>query len=337
MPGRALKVMHYSKMSAASLKTGNGLLLTESILPVELTPLDDYTSIDRRYSLYAKVVSLATLIGRGLPVLDGFVTRVMNEKVYRFLRHWMHERSMEQLTLLFDSPHRTDKVPMAMNLPVEELHSIDSLLHDSFAAILMEENDLLQQRYSVLTAFFEDHLTFEVVGPGFEASDLTRGHVSPHEQIIVKKKDLFDDRYCDLAPADIMQRVVVSCDAYVHSVELRYSKLYHLMRNSLDEVITPGSLSVPLSTRQRRQVEALLEQHHSPLLAHKDAYQPIGFEKLREIYGYISELDMFYPEEVRGKVISASFSKKHGLVFWGIFSGTTCVPSAAWVHPVQSE
>lgn len=337
MPGKALTAMDDSKKSAHGGKTGNGLLLSESVLPVELTPLPEYASIDRRYSAYKKIVSLATLIARGLPVLDGFVARVINKDVFRFLREWMHESRMEQLTLMFDSPHGSDKIPLTTNLTLEELRYVDSLLHDSLAVIIMEENDLLQQSYSVLTAFFEDHLTFEVVGPGFEASDLTRGHVSPHERIIVKKKDLFDDRYRDLAPADIIQRAVVSRDAYAHSVALRYSKIYHLMHRRLDQMVPRGALSEPLSERQRREVEALLEQHHSPLLLHQEAYKPTGFEKLRELYGHISELDLFYPEEVRGKVVSASFLKKHGLVFWGIFSGTTCVPSAAWAHPVQSE
>lgn len=67
--------MVYSKNHASSHKTSNGPLVAEDMIPLELTPLPEYVSIDRRYSAYPKIVSLATLIARGLPVLDGFVTR----------------------------------------------------------------------------------------------------------------------------------------------------------------------------------------------------------------------------------------------------------------------
>ncbi len=35
----------------------------------------------------------------------------------------------------------------------------------------------------------------------------------------------------------------------------------------------------------------------------------------------LSELDVFYPGEVSGKVAVASFLKKRGLVFWDLFGG----------------
>ena len=49
-------------------------------------------------------------------------------------------------------------MPRATNPTLEELRHMDSFLHDSIVAIIMEENDPLQQNYNVLTGFFEDHL-----------------------------------------------------------------------------------------------------------------------------------------------------------------------------------
>ncbi len=317
MRPKTLNAVDYPKSGTSSLKTTSGLLLPESIVPVELTPLYEYASIYRRYTAHKKVISLATLISRDLPVLEGFAIRVINEEVLRYLRYWMREYQMERLTLLFDSAHDFDRAPWATNPTLEELRHMDTFLHDSIVGIIMEENDPLQQGYSVLTGFFEDHLVLEVVGPGFEANDLTRGQIFPHERILLKKKDMFGGGYRDLTPVDIIQHSVVSREAYLHSVELRFNKIYNLMSKRQDQAVQGGSLS----EQQKREVESLLEQHHSSLLYRREEYVPISFEKLSELYGYISELDLFFPEEVRGKVVAASFLKKQGLVFWGIFSG----------------
>ncbi len=317
MQAKTLNTVDYPRRGSSSLKTSSEMLSAESIVPVELTPLYDYASIYRRYTAHEKVISLATLIGRDLPVLEGFATRVINEEVLSYLRYWMREYQMERLTFLFDSARASDRVPRATNPTLEELRHMDSFLHDSIVAIIMEENDPLRQGYSVLTGFSEDHLVFEVVGPGFEANDLTRGQIFPHERILVKRKDMFDGGHRDLRPVDIIQHSVVSPDAYLHSVELRYHKIYNLMGKGQDRAVQGGSLS----EQQKREVESLLEQHHSSLLYRREKYVPIGFDKLSEVYGYISELNLFFPEEVRGKVVAASFLKKQGLVFWGIFSG----------------
>lgn len=291
--------------------------LVEEVVPVALTPLYDCVAIYRRFPAYQRVISLATMIDRDLPVLQGYVTHTINEEVYAFLKGWMSENEMERLTAMFDSSHHADYIPPSQHPTLEEVPHLNKWLQGAQVAILMEENDPYQQSYSVLTAFGEDHLTLEVVGPGFEASDLTRGHIIPHEIITIKRKGPFDDLYRDLVPADIQQRRIISRDAYLHSMELRYRRVYNLEHGR-------AGLELPadeLTMQQHHEVEHLLECHLSPLLRHKSEYTPISFSKLYELYSYLSELDSFYPEEVRDKVVSASFLRRQGLVFWGIYSG----------------
>jgi hypothetical protein len=51
------------------------------------------------------------------------------------------------------------------------------------------------------------------------------------------------------------------------------------------------------------------------MLYQEDEYVPLCYAKLHELYGYISEIDVFDSREVRGRVALASFLKKQGLVF----------------------
>jgi len=283
-------------------------------MPMELTPLYDCYSIYRRYPAYKKLKGIAMLVARGLPVLNGFVTKTISAEVLDHLKYWMQARQMMRLTLVLDSTQPGGNKEQTIWSPtLEELQQVQNLLHDSAIAIIMEENDSLQQSYSVLTSFSEDYLVCEVVGPGFEASDLTRGIITPHERFVFRRKDR-DEGYWDLGPADLYQHTIITGESYLQSVELRCSKIYH-------RYVRPGHTVriEALTEEQRQDVERLLALHRSPLLNYGDRYIPINWDKLHELYGYISELDVFYPDEFKGKVVAASFLKKQGLVFWGTF------------------
>jgi hypothetical protein len=282
--------------------------------PMELTPLYDCYSIYRRYPAYKRVTGIAMLVARRLPVLNGFVTKTISAEVLDYLKYWMRARQMMRLTLVLDSTLPSDHKEQTICSPtLEELQQVQNLLHGTAIAIIMEENDWLQQSYTVLTSFSEDYLVCEVVGPGFEVSDLTRGFITPHERFVFRRKDS-DDGYRDLGPADLYLHTIITGESYLQSVELRYSKVYH-------RYVRPGHTVriEALTEEQKRDVELLLEVHRSPLLNHRVRYIPINWDKLCELYGYISELDVFYPDEFKGKVVAASFLKKQGLIFWGTF------------------
>jgi hypothetical protein len=54
----------------------------------------------------------------------------------------------------------------------------------------------------------------------------------------------------------------------------------------------------------------------------------LGWERLNKIYSHLAMLDIFrdyykknFGIEISGKVLSASFLRKYGLVFWDLFDG----------------
>ncbi len=295
-----------------------GYMLLDSDVPAELTRLTDYVSIHRKYAAYKKVMSLARLAAMDLPVLKGFVTRTISDDLLEYLKYWMREREMERLTVRFDSSQPDEfKNRITFTPTLEGLRQMRYLMHDEVIAVIMEESGPSQQSYGVLTAFSEDYLICEVVGPGFDVDDLLRGEISPHERFVFRRKDKYDDNYRDLGPRDLVQHSIIARESYLQSVEYRYSKIYDIMSEGSGAVNRADALPAA----QKLDVEAIIEQRSTTLHFHKDRYVPLSYAKLHELYGYISELDVFYPGEVSGKVAVASFLKKRGLVFWDLFGG----------------
>jgi hypothetical protein len=295
-----------------------GSMLLDRGIPAELTSLTDSVTIHARYSAYKKVMSVARLAVLGLPILEGFVTHSINDEVLEYLEYWMRESQMERLTVRFDFARPDErKGRMTSDLTLEELKQKRHLMHDGVAAIIMEESDRLRQSYGVLTAFAEDCLICEVVGPGFDVDELMRGQILPHERFVFRRKDIYDDNYRDLGPTDVIHHSIIAREAYLQSVEYRYSKFSDIICREAGD-LEQGSC---LPDQQSQEVEAIVEQRSTTLLYHKDRYVPLSYAKLHELYGYISELDVFNSSEVRGKVAVASFLKKQGLVFWDLFGG----------------
>ncbi len=262
-------------------------------------------------------MSLARLAAIDMPVLGGFVTRTISDEVLEYLKYWMRERQIERLTVRFDSTQPGEPKNRITYTPtLEGLWQMRYLMHDEVVAVIMEESGPSQQSYGVLTAFSEDYLICEVVGPGFDVDDLLRGEISPHERFVFRRKDKYDDNYRDLGPRDLAQHSIIARESYLQSVEYRYSKIYGT-RSGSDTADQADALPVS----QKLDVEAIIEQRSTTLHFHKDRYIPLSYAKLHELYGYISELDVFYPGEVSGKVAVASFLKKRGLVFWDLFGG----------------
>jgi hypothetical protein len=294
-----------------------GYMLLDSDVPAELTRLTDYVSIHRKYAAYKKVMSLARLAAMDLPVLKGFVTRTISDDLLEYLKYWMREREMERLTVRFDSSQPDEfKNRITFTPTLEGLRQMRYLMHDEVIAVIIEESGPSQQSYGVLTAFSEDYLICEVVGPGFDVDDLLRGEISPHERFVFRRKDKYDDNYRELGPRDLVQHSVIARESYLRSVEYRYSKIYGTRSGS-----DTADQADALPASQKLDVEAIIEQRSTTLHFHKDRYIPLSYAKLHELYGYISELDVFYPGEVSGKVAVASFLKKRGLVFWDLFGG----------------
>jgi hypothetical protein len=303
-------------------KKGLRTLAMQAILPPNIIPLSDYQAIFKQYVAYKKLSSMASLAARRLPILQGFAIPYVNEEVLEFLKHWMHLHYMKRLSVRFDSTNAADnKRLLGSNPTLEEFtYMAQNILHSPVIAIVMKENDRFQQGYSILSSFLEDKIVCEIVGPGFDASDLTRGQITPHEIIAIWRQgstqtQIYEDTNNTLMPGNIIYHQITSAESYQKSIEARYSKIFNIIQSGLGYAVKTNKITSQGITV----VDRFLQQRQSTLLTHKDNYIPIGYEKLSTLYAYLWELDLFDAEFIANKVVSASFLLHNNLIFWDIF------------------
>lgn len=308
----------YSPTSTISTSRKGG------VLPDHVVDLADAAALRQKYSQYKKVMSIAQLSRLGLPVLPGYVIDKLDAQVLGFLRDWAASNGARRLSLRFDSTSATDHMRlMGSNPTLGDLAEMGSLVHPPVIAIVMAENDRFAQSYSVLATFERDELTCEVVGPGFDASDLTRGQISPHERfVLVRKARLYTPTledgivadYRELRPSDILSHTICSREQYRESLGHRYAKIYAILQRGLGHAVNGH----PITATDRSQVDLFLEARGAAL---PSAYEPIGRDqsKLTNLYHYLADLDVFQDEYVMGKTLSSSFLRRHGLVFWDLY------------------
>jgi len=136
---------------------------------------------------------------------------------------------------------------------------------DRIVAVYEMADPLLNSHNMNLLFESESEIWIEVVGPGFDASDLQRGDVSPHEAFSVQVPP-------GGTPAQIKLIDRVDQEAYEDSVTSRKSKI----KRKLDSSPEPG-----LARRIRENLgipddlEAYLRRIDSPL-CRLQAYQPIS-------------------------------------------------------------
>lgn len=284
-----------------------------SYLKERLIKLNEFRKLEKKYASYKKIMSIAQIAKYGLPILPGYVVNEFSDTVLDFLKDWAHKQGAIRLSLRFDSILPQDNIRLMGASPsLEELSTMAELVHPPIVAIVQAEDDRFGQNYSVVTAFLTETMICEILGAGFDAGDLTRGLITPHERIILGRKNIMVDLHREIHLSDIISHTICSAKEYAESLKWRYSKIYSI-------ITTGGGRFVKgkeIIEEQIKEVDKLLEIRHVSL---PTAYTPLGFDKLSELYNYLSDLDVFHHDDVTGKSLAASFSKRWGLIFWDLY------------------
>ena len=271
---------------------------------------EDFDNILNKYppESYSKLASMLHLRRIGLPTLSGFVVDKLNTETIAFLSNWAQTTQSKRLSLRFDSPIAQDNVKLS------------SLINPPVIGLVLAENDRYQQGHSVLTQFLEDRMQCDIVGPGFDAGDITRGKVTPHETIEIVHKSCSDFN-SELSPLDVLSHQIVDLEGYRQSRKLRYGGIYSTINSALGKSVSSRDLNI----QEVAQVDEFLNKRDAFI---PDHYQPLGWEKLIKIYTHLWVLDTFrkyykdnFGIDVKGRVLSSSFLKKYGLVFWDLYGG----------------
>ncbi len=295
----------------------------EGQLPSSLIALDDYAWLQSEFSItdYPKLASIIRLRKVGLPTLPGFVVRELTPQVLRFFSAWLKDTNSERLSLRFDSPKPDDhKRLLGANPTISELSRMADLFVPPVVGMVLAENDRFRQGHSILVSFEEMGIRCEVVGPGFDAADITRGRLSPHEIFILRHKTPENYHlYPSLDLVDICEHAITSVRDYQQSRLLRLSVISSMLNRGLGR---SGSVR-DITHQQLNEAGRFLDQRGAYV---PEGYCPVGLDSLGQLYEHVAPLDTFrdyyskhFDLDVRGRVLSASFLKKHSLVFWDLY------------------
>jgi hypothetical protein len=181
-------------------------------------------------------------------------------------------------------------------------HEVDGILASGRVVFLLEPANPFSDLYSVgLNVWPGEDLVVEVVSPGFDASDLKRGHATPHERLRISRTS-----------GRTIEHTVISAPAYEVSWHERLLKARSLRRRDS----SPSSLRRDISREELRHLGGDL------LLEAESGYQPIRVDLLQEFVSNAASLgprlrEMDLPSEPY--MISMSYVGRDARpVYWDI-------------------
>jgi hypothetical protein len=165
------------------------------------------------------------------------------------------------------------------------IDSLSSFLNDDYQLWFMSPLDRLKNSFGINVCYSRSFelIIYEIVGQGFDVSDLNRGDLNPHEIIYLHPK--FDRGYYN----NLLFRIkvnIVNENEYLESIKYRIIKLSKMGIPVSKSFFNSKFKSLPLS-----------------ILEKVDKYTTSIFE----YFGYNQELN-----------ISLSVTEKNKLVFWDI-------------------
>lgn len=277
-------------------------------MPV-LTPHDAAAALDLIGGRLWKLRSWLFLMAKRFRVLRGIVIYGDSTSDLPAVRKFCRQVGAANLLVRTDRENETGIYPRGGYLvPLEE---VERLLRDrprDRYYFLLEPVHPLQDLYSINSAIWpsDSFVIHEIVGPGFDSSDLKRGGESPHERFLVARKR-------EIGPQDVIDHTVVTPEAFANSWRRRMAKAHDLLIHG-----TP--------VRQDFQVEAtrraLRDAGLPLLLTAEDGYQRMGFERLQEVHHSLMRLCSILPEnEFPGEplVLSSAFvADQRQLLHWDV-------------------
>lgn len=161
------------------------------------------------------------------------------------------------------------------------LKAIYPLQTDNTLLWLLEPINRLRNDYGINLYFQHDECTIEIVGKGFDVSDLNRGQISPHQIIITElpiRKGLYDEWW------KFLQYSFVSKEEYLRSQNRRIQKLSNTGHNASYNIFNM-------------------------------VYKPLPIEMLEKLLYYISAIYEYMQE--KDYCVSCSISNGK-YIFWDI-------------------
>lgn len=270
-------------------------------------------------STYQRFQSYALFRSAGIPTLDGFLVLRWNKETPHALRASLQSRRWSCAMLRSDAAKSAHLKPRGGNV-IDATHIVTMVrrtIGEGRIALVLEPASRFDDVHSgnVLFDPNDPWLYWEVVGPGFDMSDLNRGDSLPHESFLTLPETEVED-WGHLSPLDIRVRRVIGQQEYLVSWEHRLCKVGRM---------APGEFN-HISDEAARGRTFLLATGHPLLLRAQTGYTPLGYEDLCTVFSYAARIPCMLTKlwQSRGLsyTVSYGFLLYRGLVFWDVFPST---------------
>lgn len=261
------------------------------------------------FGKYNKLRSWLLLWRLGLPTLRGVIVPAWSNDIASEVRLFARGIPASALLLRSDSLNeRGDYLPAGDLVNLADLDvACCRYLELGRLVFLLEPRSRFDDLYSLSVGFSTStSAVVEIVGPGFDASDLKRGDASPHQWLSVELGQPGDDWR-------VTGEKTIQGGHYRQSWEARLTKVARLIEN---EDRSLHGLDV-------RAAEEWLKKHQYPLLLeHRERYPPIPRQRLKAILAQTRDLPLRLAslgEQHAAFVVSLSLLGKNAApVYWDI-------------------
>jgi phosphohistidine swiveling domain-containing protein len=277
-----------------------------AVLTVE-TSADAKRAI-RQYDDHRKLLSWLYLMELGAPALRGAVVSAWSTDTRAALLEFAARLECDSLLLRSDRSGETGAYPRGGYLV--SVHQLETevrwFLEQGRTVFLLEPVSPFDDLYSMSLRLSPEAADIEVVGPGFDASDLKRGDESPHEIIGLVRRGL-------VGQYQITQRWQISEDAYMASWQRRLRKVGRMLAGR--DVELTDTRAEGLARRR------LSECGETLLLDYPYKYEPIAEELLGLAVAAAAAVadELARRTGISEQVFSASYvGRARRLVFWDV-------------------
>lgn len=273
-----------------------------------------------------KCASLLWMQANNFPVLAGLIVDGWTRESESAISQFCRTRGFSELLVRLEKRgQRWTLRRGGYTIPLSEVrHQVEELAANGLIAILLEPVSPYSDVFSLSSVYDlgTGNVDVEVVGGGFDASDLLRADSVPHERFQV---NLGSSEQGPIASSFRAKRLhVVRTDDYRAAVQRRLVKIGARLRNPSfpNSVIETNVSDADRKHLVEEAARFLRASGQTTLLDHSEEYEPISPMLLKVFLAELSRL----VERVRASKIhwralslSASFLPKDRLVMWDFF------------------
>lgn len=270
---------------------------------------------------FVKFASILWIRALGQPTLDGIIVRRWSQQTARALRRFSTRYGFTEFLLRVDKhlsrwATRRGGYLISINEAEQIVRELD---REETIASMLEPASPYRDLYcfACVTIPEQSKMIVEVVGPGFDTSDLLRGDLLPHERVelSVPLENLDPIRPAELS---MKRTYLVTPNAYRKSVADRLEKIGARLKNAgFPKEVTNG----PNELREDA-LRFLRRTGQTLLLRHAEEYDPVPRrDLLRFINGVVTILCGLERNGITlGSVtFSATITSSRRLVYWDFF------------------